>query len=105
MKRRMQKILAIVLTAGMAFSGVSAEASGDLVLLHAVADTTSSSGVTGDTVEAVREDGKEGSAEKRKKVLRQIDLPEHMSADAMLDVLNALMDREEFFELMLEHPL
>lgn len=49
--------------------------------------------------------GKEGSAEKRKKVLRQIDLPEHMSADAMLDVLNALMDREEFFELMLEHPL
>lgn len=72
MKRRMQKILAIVLTAGMAFSGVSAEASGDLVLLHAVADTTSSSGVTGDTVETVREDGKEGGAEEIGKRIQKI---------------------------------
>ena len=45
--------------------------------------------------------GKEGSAERRKAVQRRLDLPEHMSADALLDVLNALMDREEFYRLEL----
>lgn len=37
------------------------------------------------------------SAEKRRQLLRRLELPEHMSADAMLDVLNALMDRETFY--------
>ena len=37
------------------------------------------------------------SAEKRRQLLRKLELPEHMSADAMLDVLNALMDRETFY--------
>ena len=49
--------------------------------------------------------GREGSAEKRKKLLRQLELPERMSADAMLDVLNALMDRENFIAYLSEHPL
>jgi hypothetical protein len=31
--------------------------------------------------------------------LKRLDLPERMSADAMLDVLNALMDREAFYHL------
>lgn len=43
--------------------------------------------------------GKEGSREKRLLLLKSLDLPERMSADAMLDVLNALMDREAFYRL------
>jgi ribonuclease M5 len=41
--------------------------------------------------------GGEGSREKRAALLRRLNLPERMSADAMLDVLNALMSREEFY--------
>ncbi len=43
--------------------------------------------------------GREGSAEKRRQFLQKLGLPERMSADAMLDVLNALMDRESFYRL------
>lgn len=43
--------------------------------------------------------GKEGSAERRKALQRRLELPERMSADALLDVLNALMDREAFYRL------
>ena len=43
--------------------------------------------------------GREGSAEKRRQLLQKLGLPERMSADAMLDVLNALMDREAFYRL------
>ena len=43
--------------------------------------------------------GREGSREKRLSLLRRLNLPERMSADAMLDVLNALMDREAFYRL------
>ena len=43
--------------------------------------------------------GREGSAEKRRQLLQKLGLPERMSADAMLDVLNALMDRESFYLL------
>ena len=43
--------------------------------------------------------GGTGSAEKRRQLLKRLDLPERMSADAMLDVLNALMDREAFYRL------
>ena len=45
--------------------------------------------------------GKEGSREKRQELLNKLSLPERMSADAMLDVLNALMTREEFYRLEL----
>ena len=43
--------------------------------------------------------GREGSSDKRRQLLQKLGLPERMSADAMLDVLNALMDRESFYRL------
>ena len=48
--------------------------------------------------------GGEGSREQRLALLRALDLPEHLSANAMLDVLNALMSREEFMALSLSTP-
>ena len=44
---------------------------------------------------AVGLSGAEGSAERRRELLRHLALPERMSANAMLDVLNALYTREE----------
>ena len=41
--------------------------------------------------------GREESAKKRAELIRSLDLPEHLSADALLDVVNAIMSREEFF--------
>lgn len=41
--------------------------------------------------------GRERSAEKRAALIRELDLPEHLSADALLDVINAIMSREDFF--------
>lgn len=43
--------------------------------------------------------GREGSAERRKALQQRLNLPERMSADALLDALNALMDREAFYRL------
>lgn len=43
--------------------------------------------------------GREGSGGKRAQLLKKLELPSNMSADAMLDVLNALMTREEFLSL------
>ena len=40
--------------------------------------------------------GRENSAKKRSELIRELDLPEHLSTDALLDVLNATMCREEF---------
>lgn len=39
------------------------------------------------------------SAGKRKALIKKLDLPEHLSSTALLDVLNALMSREEFYRL------
>lgn len=39
--------------------------------------------------------GKEGSAEKRARLLKQMDLPARLSSGAMLDVLNILTTKEE----------
>lgn len=39
------------------------------------------------------------SCEKRKKVLKYLDLPQGLSANAMLDVLNNILSYEEFFEV------
>ena len=41
--------------------------------------------------------GREESAKKRAELIRSLDLPEHLSADALLNVVNAIMSREEFF--------
>ena len=42
--------------------------------------------------------GTPDSARRRGALLRHLDLPEHMSANALLPVLNALYDREAFLE-------
>lgn len=44
--------------------------------------------------------GSPGSAEKRKRLLHALNLPERMSANAMLEALNALMSRDEFSQLL-----
>ena len=43
--------------------------------------------------------GRDGSKERRAALIRQLDLPEHMTADALLDFLNATMTREEFLDI------
>ena len=43
--------------------------------------------------------GREGSAEKRARLIKQLGLPERMTADGLLDVLNATMSREEFLSI------
>jgi len=45
--------------------------------------------------------GGAGSRAKRQDLLKKLDLPQKLSADALLDVLNALMTRDEFFSLQL----
>lgn len=40
-----------------------------------------------------------GSAEKRERIKKKLGLPEHISANAMLDALNLMLTREEFLEL------
>ena len=39
--------------------------------------------------------GGEGSAEKRQALLKRLELPEHMSANALLAILNSCYSREE----------
>ena len=46
--------------------------------------------------------GGQGSREKRATLIKTLDLPEHLTADALLDVLNATMTREEFLAMELE---
>lgn len=45
--------------------------------------------------------GGEGSAQRRKAFLRAQNLPEHLSANALVQVLNTLMTREEFEQAVL----
>ena len=42
--------------------------------------------------------GRTDSADKRRALQRELGLPERLSADALLDVLNALMDRDAFLQ-------
>jgi len=44
--------------------------------------------------------GSAGSAGKRRELLKQLELPERLPANSLLDVLNALYTREEFFFLL-----
>lgn len=46
--------------------------------------------------------GGEGSAEKRRRLLKRLDLPEHLTANAMVEALNLLFDREELAALLAE---
>ena len=43
--------------------------------------------------------GRPESREARRRLLERLDLPERLTADGLLDVLNAIMSREEFFQL------
>lgn len=43
--------------------------------------------------------GREGSAEKRAQLIKRLGLPERLTADGLLDVLNATMSREEFLSI------
>ena len=45
--------------------------------------------------------GREGSAQRRRALLKRLELPEHLSTAALLEVLNILYDREGFYELPL----
>lgn len=45
--------------------------------------------------------GGHDSEAKRKALILSLDLPEHITAGALLDVLNAIMTREDFFKLQL----
>lgn len=49
--------------------------------------------------------GGEGSRAKRLELIRKLDLPEKLSADALLDVLNVLMTREEFLSAFYERDV
>ncbi len=44
--------------------------------------------------------GTAGSAGKRMELIKKLRLPEHLSADALLDILNALYTKEEFEEYL-----
>ena len=46
-----------------------------------------------------------GSAERRRALKQRLDLPEHLSPNALLDVSNILYTREEFLELVHGEPL
>lgn len=49
--------------------------------------------------------GGEGSAERRKALISALDLPERLTSNALLDVINALYTREEFERFISEHRL
>ena len=44
--------------------------------------------------------GGEGSSQRRQALLRRLELPEHLTANGMLEALNLLTDREELAELL-----
>ena len=46
--------------------------------------------------------GGEGSAEKRRELLKRLGLPEHLTANGMLEALNLLFDREALEALLAE---
>lgn len=48
--------------------------------------------------------GGPGSAEERRRLLKRLDLPEHLTANALLEALNLLFDREELEALLAGGP-
>ena len=49
--------------------------------------------------------GGEGSADRRKELLRMLGLPERLTANALVDVINALYTKQEFCKFISEHRL
>ena len=62
--------------------------------------TTSSGGITKQDLMALGLSGGSNAGEKRKALLKKLNLPEHMSANALLNVLNGCYSREEARELL-----
>lgn len=56
-------------------------------------------GITKATLYELGLSGGPGSAEKRRALLKELDLPEKLSANALLDVLNALYTEDELREI------
>lgn len=50
---------------------------------------------------AVGLSGLSGSAERRSKLMKQLGLPERLSSNGLLDVLNALYTKKEFYKLFI----
>lgn len=65
-------------------------------------ETTSSGGITKQDLMALRLSGGSNAGEKRKALLEKLNLPEHMSANAMLQALNLLYTREELEQILKE---
>ena len=63
------------------------------------APTHRSGGITKATLYELGLSGVPGSAEKRRALLKELDLPEKLSANALLDVLNALYTEAELREI------
>ena len=63
------------------------------------AETPRTAGITKADLYARGLSGGEGSRAKRRELLQRLDLPERLTADGLLDVLNAIMTREEFYRL------
>ena len=49
--------------------------------------------------------GGEGSVEKRRRLLKRLDLPEHLTANGLLEALNLLFDRQELESLLKDEAL
>ena len=65
-------------------------------------ETTSSGGITKQDLMALGLSGGRNAGEKRKALLNKLNLPEHMSANAMLQALNLLYTREELEQMLNE---
>ena len=46
--------------------------------------------------------GGTGSSEKRRRLLKKLDLPEHMSSNALLQAVNLLYSKEELWAILSE---
>ena len=65
-------------------------------------ETTSSGDITKQDLMALGLSGGSNAGEKRKALLKKLNLPEHMSANAMLQALNLLYAREELEQMLNE---
>ena len=69
------------------------------------APTHRSGGITKATLYELGLSGRPDSARRRRELLRRLGLPEHLGANALLDVLNALYTSEELRALTAAAPL
>ena len=63
-------------------------------------EKTPSGGITKQDMMALGLSGGSNAGERRKALLKQLNLPEHMSANAMLQALNLLYTREELEQML-----